>query len=514
MDVLSIGFVALMVVLAGVLCYTGDLLGRKLGKKRLTIGKLRPKHTAALMTGLFGGLSALAIVLILVGVSEPIRAWIVEGNKARAEAAQLRKEISDKQQQLSALEGRIPELQSKATDAEEKAKAAEGKLKEAEANLARAQASSAKLVAQANKLQTEARSLQSSIKSLTQDLKRTKGEYETVKNNLNEVTVNRNRAIEDVNKYSTENLRLVNEIGAKEKQLESLAGEVKSLTEAKETAEETLRKAEEEFKKAFDKSSADLRKVNQDLEESRGELERVESYLTQAQAQLDVARREIDNSNSALRLQQLMVNRGDELARVPVGVRLNQTEGRRLLLAAVKSASEEAARRGASPINGTTEFATFIDIPTDQRTITSEEQINAAVEALTNRDVQYLLILRSLFNTYRNEFVPIEVQIVRNPVVFTSGAVVDELTLDGSKTEQQISDDLAEYASGPLREKVLNAGIIPSVGRAQAIGELSRETIIRLVDDVKAMGRRVRVRLVAKADTRAGDVLILEYKMG
>src|SRR5205807_5436908 len=50
--------ILLLLVLCGFIAYIGDLLGRRLGKKRLSVFGLRPKHTAILLTIVTGVLIA------------------------------------------------------------------------------------------------------------------------------------------------------------------------------------------------------------------------------------------------------------------------------------------------------------------------------------------------------------------------------------------------------------------------------------------------------------------------
>jgi hypothetical protein len=42
--------ILLLLALCGFIAYIGDLLGRRFGKKRLSIFGMRPKHTAILLT--------------------------------------------------------------------------------------------------------------------------------------------------------------------------------------------------------------------------------------------------------------------------------------------------------------------------------------------------------------------------------------------------------------------------------------------------------------------------------
>src|SRR6476619_1887276 len=46
--------ILLLLALCGFIAYIGDLLGRRLGKKRLSVFGLRPQHTAVLLTVVTG----------------------------------------------------------------------------------------------------------------------------------------------------------------------------------------------------------------------------------------------------------------------------------------------------------------------------------------------------------------------------------------------------------------------------------------------------------------------------
>src|SRR3954470_23750643 len=62
--------VLVLLALCGFIAYVGDLLGRRLGKKRLSVFGLRPKHTAILLTVITGVLiAAVTFGTALVSVS-------------------------------------------------------------------------------------------------------------------------------------------------------------------------------------------------------------------------------------------------------------------------------------------------------------------------------------------------------------------------------------------------------------------------------------------------------------
>src|SRR5688500_16443688 len=82
MDFLPLLVLLLFVVLGGVIAIVVDNVGRMLGKKRLKLGNLRPKHTAMLGTFIVGSLISLFTIILITVASSDVRRWITEGNRA------------------------------------------------------------------------------------------------------------------------------------------------------------------------------------------------------------------------------------------------------------------------------------------------------------------------------------------------------------------------------------------------------------------------------------------------
>ena len=77
--IIALGMTVLM---GGIIAYNGDVIGRKYGKKRLTLFGLRPKHTAILITSVTGVfISALTTAAIFL-LAPPVRQVILQGERA------------------------------------------------------------------------------------------------------------------------------------------------------------------------------------------------------------------------------------------------------------------------------------------------------------------------------------------------------------------------------------------------------------------------------------------------
>jgi len=109
--------ILLLLALCGFIAYLGDLLGRRLGKKRLSVFGLRPKHTAILLTVVTGVLIA-AVTFGMAMLSVPgFRRVVIQGERLAAQNSRLRGvnsrldvEIRERTEQNSKLETRNGEL--------------------------------------------------------------------------------------------------------------------------------------------------------------------------------------------------------------------------------------------------------------------------------------------------------------------------------------------------------------------------------------------------------------------
>lgn len=147
MDLLSFGFIGLVVLLGGLVAYLADGLGRKLGKKRLSLFGMRPRHTATALTVGAGVLIPLLTVLTLSVASSEFRQWVTEGRAAIRESkilservSGLRTEIEKKTQQANGLDEklkgaqkRLQELESQVKESLDAAKLAEQRTRVAQA---------------------------------------------------------------------------------------------------------------------------------------------------------------------------------------------------------------------------------------------------------------------------------------------------------------------------------------------------------------------------------------------
>jgi multidrug efflux pump subunit AcrA (membrane-fusion protein) len=102
-------FLGLIIVLvSGLIAYVGDLVGRKMGRKRLTLLGLRPRHTAIVISVGAGMLIAILTLLTMLAVNKGIRdAFFTPLEQVKDELAHGKQTLTATKQELDAARARL-----------------------------------------------------------------------------------------------------------------------------------------------------------------------------------------------------------------------------------------------------------------------------------------------------------------------------------------------------------------------------------------------------------------------
>lgn len=98
----GIMLIVVLAVMGGAIAYIGDKLGSKVGRRKLTIFGLRPKHTSILVTIITGILISGFTLGILSLTSKDVRTALFGMEELKANLAQLTQEVADKNTELDA----------------------------------------------------------------------------------------------------------------------------------------------------------------------------------------------------------------------------------------------------------------------------------------------------------------------------------------------------------------------------------------------------------------------------
>ncbi|MBU0629625.1 MAG: DUF3084 domain-containing protein [Candidatus Margulisbacteria bacterium] len=116
--------VILLVLVGGVVAYIGNLVGKSIGKRRLTLLNLRPRHTAMTITVISGSLIALFTFLIVIAISQDARTAILGLERLKGvvdrknlEVKAANRALIDLNKELEVKRGQQKELEEKLTTA-------------------------------------------------------------------------------------------------------------------------------------------------------------------------------------------------------------------------------------------------------------------------------------------------------------------------------------------------------------------------------------------------------------
>lgn len=132
----GIRLIIIMAVVGGFIAFLADKMGSKIGKKRMSVFGLRPKHTSILLTVLSGTIIAVLTIGVMAVASQSARTALFGMDKLQQELKLLNKEKSDAAIALEEAKGKVDEQNKKITTLDAKIKDAEAENDAMEAKLA------------------------------------------------------------------------------------------------------------------------------------------------------------------------------------------------------------------------------------------------------------------------------------------------------------------------------------------------------------------------------------------
>ena len=170
----------IIALMGGLIAYMGDKLGTKIGKRRMSLFGLRPKHTSIIVTIVTGLLVSAATVGVLTFTSQSVRTALFGMDQLRADMKQLNNEVAAKTQELirgqALLEQNKQELEERMAEIEQirrEVEATKAELASAqaakdatEAELASLQASYAEVSQKVAELEATRAKMEAHIKNL------------------------------------------------------------------------------------------------------------------------------------------------------------------------------------------------------------------------------------------------------------------------------------------------------------------------------------------------------------
>lgn len=496
MDLTSSWFLALIVVLGGGVAILADHLGRTFGKKRLRWGKLRPKHTAILLTGLLGMFVTIFTIAVVAAISAEAREWIRLGRGAIKENQRL---VSERDRLVDQAK-RLTESQREASESlaergnelaltNKQLKQTNQRLEEAKKTTDRAERQVRDLDRRFASIKSQVRGRQAELQKTQRSLSELRATFSKLRTSFEYLQTLRVEAEKQTEKLQNELIKNEQDLDGLKTDRDRVSNELKQRQRDLAEANERFRQAEEDL---------------------RNQLAGIVNELGQAESALSSLKNITDQSRS----QPMIFARDEELTRTEIPGTSSVAEAENALRRALAATRRVASVRGAQPNTNGIE-AGFIGLVdrNGNPIATPDEQFDAIVRRITSQPGPKLVVVYSLLNSFRGEFVAVDVRLFANPIVFRENEVLADTRIDGTDSEQQIFDQLSAFIRTRVRDRAMQGGMIAISGQDAAFGVVPPEEIIRLVNTIRAYDRPVRVQALAKKETRASGPLELDFRL-
>jgi len=458
-----------IMVVCGVIAYMGDTLGRKLGKKRLSIFGLRPRRTAILVTTLTGCFIFAVSLGSVVTLSKEHRAWVLQGVE---ELQKRRQELNEKNEELKLL---TQELSKTNSDVDKMRKT----MHDASKELAEAQGKLGGLV-------SEKKTLEARNSRARQELAVSGTKLAVAERGLSERAGDIARLDRQIEEYQK-----TNDTYAKQNQ---------------ELARENLN---------LDREAQRLRSEGSQMREDNKRLDAERKDLETRRNELMIRLQQLRNL-APLRTEPLLFGVGTEVARLPAKGGTPATSNLATVDALLASAKEVASRAGAGvdPDGDNVKLLQRVAVSdTGQEIPISQDEVRQAIandmEVLPG---ELVLVAYSAINTTASEPLVIDVKVFENPVVFTKDEELGRISIEASETDEAVLTRLIAFLRDDVNAMARTRHMIP-MGGSQSIGNVTYADLYSVVRQIRATGTVSAVIARAKADTRAADRLEISFEV-
>lgn len=468
-------FVVVIVVVSGLIAYLGDLLGRRMGKRRLSLFGLRPKHTAIVMTTITGMLIAGLTIGILLAVYKPLRDVLFHAREIQTQNIVFQAKNKD----LRSLNVRLSSSRTTLTkEVVEKTKQVQKAREDAErAEMARDQAK-----VRVTELEREILAEQSELKSLRQTGQLTKAQ-------LQDISARLQVRMKELADRKSELRQKDFELAAKEHDLAEKTRDLNVKVAALERAEQDISRAE-----------ATIKEYEKTIREQRDKLvETTEMLLTG----------------------DVVLPQGQELTRTVIDSTLPPQQIKNELIRLLDKSSSDAKKAQAGVgEDGRAIKLVFEDRSSGQRVDDENLCIDSAVRAIIGQGREgpvdgVLVRIVVANNTLKGKVAPAVLNLYWNHIAFRRGERIAECQIDGRKSEGRILLAVLDLLRQDVRTSAQDKGVIPVAGpdpdkAAQPISEDQLDRVMELIESIRSQNKQVEVRALAKTDIYQAGPLTLD----
>lgn len=515
MDLYALGFVLLMSAVGGLCAYVADILGYKIGKKRISFKRIRPKYVARTSVVIAGMLIPVLTIAILYGASAEYRTWLSKGRQAIEDLKKASQELEKVNQQRVQGEQEIARL----TNAR---RVMEKELDKKQTEIGQKDQRLKEQLASLQTLQTRLTSLSRMNESIQRKFQNTQAAYTKTVKAYEELQKNLKKTNEDYlaakargdqaktryDEISKKNLELTNDNGRLEGANKALEDSVKDL----QTKTQELTKEIEKLQQDKDLAEKDKQAAKDEVAKVQNEIQNLTDKVREAR---EVAQQTIENSVAFTRTNTLSFTYGEEMGRAEVPTGLSTDSARIIYRGLIRKAKTIATERGARPdaqypFTGSAGMMIF---DSSNRPLSEDQVESYWVQQIISQKSDQVLVMRASTNRFGTEPVALRFDFYPDPLVFHRGEIVAESRIDGRASDSVIRNTIREFLKTFVNTKARSRKMIPIQSReGESFGQFTEDQYFNAFAQVKAIPRVIRIVAVAQTDIRAGDPLAIDLE--
>lgn len=490
MDFTSFWFLLIMVVVGGVIAVLADNLGRKLGKSRLRVGKLRPRHTAMLFTAITGAVVTLITILLVATLSAEVRQWIIDGREAVKKSQVLISQYGDLKTQFQSTLGQLNEANTELTKRK-------NEIDRLQKDLEKNKSAAKVFENRADSAEKQASAADRRLSEREKALKELSGNLSKAKAKLDEVN----------NTYAKLNETYA-KLGDNFKKLDASYKNLDKQTKASYEQNRTLQNQNIELEGSNKQLLNDIESLNKQLNQGKADLTGLLSEIKSQEARYQTISSLFQTTFSSMRgsrLQPVVYSIGDEVVRREVGLALTLADAEDKIRATLGTAAESIYKKTNMEMGLMDVLQEKFPSPDAMVSKLSRELLDARGPSIITVSVPV--------NIFGDEpVVPVAVTVQANPIVFKKGELLGEARLDGTESVDEIIDRISSMLRTQVRAKAIQAKMLGG-GEGDELGTVKPAEVVKLVSAIDALNRPVRVQALAKADTRVSGPLEIEFRV-
>lgn len=446
--------VTALILASGFIAYWGDILGRRMGKRRLTLFNLRPRYTAIVVTTITGMIISALVLGAAVSMNAEFRKGFFEYGKILNRSRHLARQNLELAHLGERLRAEVAKQRKELEIAQQDARTAR---------------------AQRDKAQTVVARLRNEIAQRQKEL-----------------------------------LELSKRADAAQDELAQRKNEIRLVQQELRVADEALERANREVKDAESR----LRDVKAQLDATQSQLEATRQMLKT----YDIGSDEALKFVLRLRTNDIVFRQGDEIVRGKIDPTRSRYEVTRDLERLLDLASKKAIEKGAKVgDNGRAVNVIYRQTEGQEEVLLvgdEDKYIGLAVDKILSSDSEVLVQIVCGMSSLADAQVPVAIRLYQNRLVYASGDRIAQTRIDGSRSSGSILVAINDFLQSDVAKAAARAGVVPVTGQdpREALGddrEAQADELLRLVSEIKSINGPARVSVNTTQSIYAADLLTM-----